>query len=140
MGDVISFITCQSENLCFYALKLPSTSILIQQWTGLNPAILIINAIFNSYDWQSSGFGATVLLRFGLHISDTVSSVTDCTFFFKKRKERKSYGPVYGLLDSFSNFECLLNLDREICLAKEINILILIMLIRFVMAVIKGID
>lgn len=39
----------------------------------------------------------------------------------------------------FLNFEYLLNLDREICLAKEINILILIMLIRFVMAGIKGI-
>lgn len=63
--------------------------------------------------------------------------------FFKKKinkkRERKSYGPVYGLLDSFFNFEYLLNLDREICLAKEINILILIMLIKSVMAVIKGI-
>lgn len=39
----------------------------------------------------------------------------------------------------FLNFEYLLNLDREICLAKEINILILIMRIKFVMAVIKGI-
>lgn len=44
---------------------------------------------------------------------------------------------MYELLDSV--FEYLLNLDREICLAKEINILILIMLIRFVMAGIKGI-
>lgn len=39
----------------------------------------------------------------------------------------------------FIIFECLLNLDREICLAKKMNILILIMLIKFVMAVIKGI-
>lgn len=44
---------------------------------------------------------------------------------------------MYGLL--FSHFECLLNLDREICLAKERNVLILIMLLRFVMTVIKGI-
>lgn len=105
-GMLFHLLRVRVRIYAFMPLKLPSTSILIQQWTGLNPAILIINAIFNSYDWQSSGIGATVLLRFGLHISrlsDTGSSVTDCTFF-KKRKERKSYSPVYGLLDSFFKF------------------------------------
>lgn len=61
-------------------------------------------------------------------------------FFLKKEKKEKVMVLCMDYLIVFSNFECLLNLDREICLAKEINILILIMLIRFVMAVIKGID
>lgn len=60
--------------------------------------------------------------------------------FFKKEKREKVIVLCMDYLIVFSNFECLLNLDREICQAKEINILILIMLIRFVMAVIKGID
>lgn len=42
-------------------------------------------------------------------------------------------------MDHFLLFEYLLILDREIGLAKEMNILILIMLIKFVMTVIKGI-
>lgn len=55
-------------------------------------------------------------------------------FFFLKKKNFRVL-----CVDHFLLFEYLLILDREIGLAKEMNILILIMLIKFVMTVIKGI-